>query len=59
MKIKAFGIQTGTIYAIGTEQEVHQELIRQYPTFSKKTDRRGQIRNNVIYPEPIAKVKIL
>lgn len=56
---KVFGLETGKIYAQGTEEYVHRRLQANFPSFSQARDRRGQISRRCILPEPMAKTRII
>lgn len=58
-KIRVFGIETGRIYAEGTEPEIHQWLLNRYPTFrSSGNERLREKARCPIYPEPLAKSRV-
>lgn len=56
---KVFGLETGKIYAQGTEEYVHRHLQAKFPSFSQIRDNRGQVARRCISPEPMAKTRII
>ena len=49
-----FGIETGRIYASGTSEVCHRQLMARFPSFDLRRKRAGIPPK--IYPEPLRKV---
>ncbi|MGX7196748.1 hypothetical protein [Enterococcus olivae] len=54
---RAFGLETGEIYAEGNEEEVRRKLQKKFPSY--RTDTKARLALQVpVYPEPLMISKI-
>ncbi|MEX1838387.1 hypothetical protein [Tetragenococcus halophilus] len=59
INVEIRGCRSGKLYAAGTAEEAHQQLMEQFPLRKHKIITEKAVRNVIeIYPEPLYKKKV-